>query len=202
MLPKKRRIAVTAFFATAMLVLQQSAVLADARTDGERGIESFRQGRLIESMELLEPSARGGYAPAQVTLAYILDFSERDEEAVHWYRQAAESNNASGIFGLGSMYAKGEGVERDPHKAGQLTRQAAQMEHLLAMRAYAYALQNGALGFERDLTAAVEWFLKAATAGDQVSMRRLQDAYRLGQLGLPVDPDQAAAWENKLKLNN
>jgi len=183
---------------TILLLLPQARALGDARTDGDLGIEAFRQGRLIEGMELLQRSAEGGYAPAQVTLAYILDFSERDREAFYWYQQAADSNDAAGIFGLGTMYAKGEGVERNPQKAGQLTRRAAQMEHLPAMRAYAYALENGALGFDRDHAAAVEWFAKAAAAGDQVSMRRLKDAYSQGQLGLPVDPQQASAWEKKL----
>ena len=137
-----------------------------------------------------------------MTLAYILDISERDEEAFNWYQQAADSNDPAGIFGLGNMYAKGEGTARDPQQAGQLTRRAAEMAHAPAMRAYAYALENGTLGFTRDDAAAVEWFQKAAEAGDQVSMRRLKDAYSQGQLGLPVDPAQASAWEEKIKPNN
>jgi len=198
----KNRIVATATFIFCLLVVPQSPALADAKTDGDRGIEEFRQGNLIESMQLLERSAKGGYVPAQVTLAYILDFSERDEEAFGWYQQAADSNDPAGIFGLGGMYAKGEGIGRDPVKAGQLTRRAAEMAHLPAMRAYAYALENGALGFTRDNAAAVEWFEKAAEAGDQVSMQRLKDAYSQGQLGLPVDPAQASAWEEKIKQSN
>lgn len=179
----------------ACLATQQSPLFADARSDGEQGIEAFRQGKLIEAMELLERSARNGYAPAQVNLAYILDASERDREAFEWYRQAAEADDPAGIFGLGSMYAKGEGVERDPARAGLLMRRAAEMEHLPAMRAYAYALENGGLGFDRDTDAAAQWFHLAAQAGDPVSMRRLRDAYAEGQLGLPVDPERAAQWE-------
>ena len=180
----------------------QSPLLADAKTDGDRGIEAYRQGRLIEAMELLERSSQGGYAPAQVMLAFILDTSERDDEAFEWYRQAAEANLPAGIFGLGSMYAKGEGVERDPVEAGRLIRRAAEMEHLPAMRSYASALENGNLGFERDPAAAAEWFQQAAQAGDPVAMRRLRDAYAQGQLGLPVDPEQAAQWEAKITGKN
>lgn len=191
-----------AILISCLLTLQQSPALADAKTDGDKGIEEFRQGNLIESIQLLERSARQGYTPAQVTLAYILDISERDEEAFNWYQQAADSNDPAGIFGLGNMYAKGEGTARDPQQAGQLTRRAAEMAHAPAMRAYAYALENGTLGFTRDDAAAVEWFQKAAEAGDQVSMRRLKDAYSQGQLGLPVDPAQASAWEEKIKPNN
>jgi len=194
----KHRIDTPVMFLTCLLLMQQSLVLADARSDGDRGIEAFRQGNLIESMQLLERSANAGYAPAQVTYAYILDISERDEDAVKWYRQAAESNDPAGQFGLGGMYAKGEGVERDPQNAGRLTLQAAEAGYLPAMRAYAYALENGSMGFAQNPTTAGEWFLKAAAAGDDVSMRRLKNAYAEGQLGLPIDPEQESFWEAKI----
>ena len=194
----KHRIGAPAILLSCLLTMQQSPLLADARSDGDRGIEAFRQGNLIESMQLLERSALAGYVPAQVTYAYILDISERDEDAVKWYRQAAESNDPAGKFGLGGMYAKGEGVERDPQQAGLWTRQAAEMEHVPAMRAYAYALENGSLGFAQNFTLSVEWFLKAAVAGDDVSMRRLKNAYAAGQLGLPIDPVQASFWDEKI----
>lgn len=181
-----------------LLVTHQAPLFADARSDGEQGIEAFKRGDLIESMELLERSARGGYAPAQVTLAYILDISERDEEAFKWYQEAASAGDPAGIFGLASMYEKGEGVERDRVKAGELTRRAAELDYLLAMRAYAYALENGGLGFERDPAAALDWFRRTAEAGDQVAMSRLKEAYSEGQLGLPVDPEKAAYWEAKI----
>jgi len=189
-------------FAVCLFAMPQSPLLADAQSDGDRGIEAFSEGRLIEAMELLERSSNGGYTPAQVMLAYILDISERDSEAFEWYRKAAEAGDPAGIFGLGTMYAKGEGIERDPLEAGRLIRRAAEMEHIPAMRSYAYALENGNLGFTRDYAAAAEWFRLAAQAGDGVSMRRLRDAYAQGQLGLPVDPEQAAQWEARISLEN
>ncbi len=189
-------------FAVCLFATLQSPLFADAQTDGDRGIEAFSQGRLIEAMELLERSSQGGYAPAQVMLAYILDISERDSEAFEWYRQAAEAGDPAGIFRLGTMYAKGEGVERDPLAAGRLIRRAAEMEHVPAMRSYAFALESGNLGFASDHAAAVEWFRLAAQAGDGVSMRRLSDAYASGQLGLPVDPEQAAQWAAKISPEN
>ncbi|HEY5740398.1 MAG TPA: hypothetical protein VIW27_11780, partial [Gammaproteobacteria bacterium] len=106
------RIARRAIFAACLFGALQSPLLADAQTDGERGIEAYQQGRLIEAMQLLESAAQGGYAPAQVLLAFIHDAAENDSEAFEWYQRAAEAGDAAGIFGLGSMYAKGEGVER------------------------------------------------------------------------------------------
>ena len=75
-------------FLFSLLMLSSSLVLADAKTDGDKGIEEFRNGNLIEAMRLLEISAEQGYVPAQVTLAYILDQAEQNSEAFHWYQQS------------------------------------------------------------------------------------------------------------------
>jgi TPR repeat protein len=182
----------------ALFLLLPSTLQADARTDGDQGIEEYRKGNLIEGMQLLEKSAAQGYAPAQTTLAYILDASEQDADAFHWYQQAAESNDAAGLFGLGGMYIKGEGTVKDPIKGGQLIEKAAQFDHVQAMRVYARALEHGQLGIEPDQRSAAEWYLKAASLGDQNSMLRLKKAYTLGQLGLPVDPQQVEAWDKKI----
>lgn len=182
----------------ALFLLLPSTLQADARTDGDQGIEEYRKGNLIEGMQLLEKSAAQGYAPAQTTLAYILDAAEQDADAFHWYQQAAESNDAAGLFGLGGMYIKGEGTVKDPIKGGQLIEKAAQLDHVQAMRVYARALEHGQLGIEPDQRSAAEWYLKAATLGDQNSMLRLKKAYTLGQLGLPVDPQQVETWDKKI----
>ena len=172
---------------------------ADARSDGERGIEEYRRGNLIESMRLLEKAAAEGYAPAQTMLAFILDASEDDTQAFHWYQQAAEAGDAAGLFGLGGMYAKGEGTEKDPERAGELIEQAAELGYLQGMRLYAHALEHGQLGFSAQPQRAAEWYRKAAEAGDGISMRRLQQAYAAGQLELPVDPAQAEAWARRIE---
>lgn len=174
------------------------ALTADPREDGERGIEAYRKGNLIESLALLRKSAASGYAPAQTTLAFILDAAEADEEAVRWYREAAAGNDPAGLFGLGGMIAKGEGIRKNPAQAGQLIEQAAQLGHVPAMRAYAYALEYGQLGFESRPEMAAEWYLQAARRDDATSIRRLEQAYSRGQLGLPVDPETARSWKQKL----
>lgn len=186
------------FLALVTVFGMPATLRADARTDGEQGIAEYRKGNLIEAMELLEKSATQGYPPAQTTLAFILDSAERDAEAFHWYQQAAKHPDAAGLFGLAGMYAKGEGTDKDPRKAGQLLQQAAQLEHVEAMRVYAHSLEFGQLGFESSPQTAAKWYLKAAGLGDEVSMQRLSKAYTHGQLGLPVDTRQAEAWSKKL----
>ena len=189
-------------FLFCFLLLSSSLVLADAKTDGDKGIEEFRNGNLIEAMLLLESSAEKGYVPAQVTLAYILDQGEQNIEAFHWYQQAANLNHPAGLFGLAGMYAKGEGTDKNSQKAGQLIKQSALLNHMPAMRAYANALEYGQLGFSQNNAAAAGWYLKAANSGDAVSMRRLRNAYTLGQLGMPIDPEQASKWDAEINKGN
>lgn len=182
----------------AMLLTLTTPAWADARSDGEKGIAEYRKGNLIASIQLLEKSAAAGYPPAQVTLAYIYDQSENDDAAFHWYQQAANNKDAAGLYGLGNMYAKGEGIEKDSTRAGQLILQSAQLDYLPAIRACAFAFENGQLGFDSNHTAAANWYLKAAESGDGVSIRRLRDAYKYGQLGLPIDTLQSAHWDAKI----
>ncbi len=183
----------------ALLLSLPCMAQADARADGERGIAEYRKGNLIEGMQLLKKSAQQGYIPAQTTLAYILDASENNDEAFYWYQQAADRNDAAGLFGLGSMYGKGEGTDRDTVKSGQLIERAAQLGHAEAMRVYAHALEHGQLGLAADPVSAADWYLKAAELGNKMSMHRLKQAYTLGQLGLPIDPERAEAWAERTK---
>lgn len=183
---------------TILLMCCNSLAHSDAIVDGNKGIEEFRKGNLIEAMQLLRSSAKQGYAPAQNTLAYILDQSEVNEDAFYWFQQAALQGHAAGQLGLGNMYAKGEGIKKDPIKAGEWIEKSARQMHVPAMRAYAYALEFGQLGFTQDKKSSGQWYLKAANAGDEVAMRRLSKAYRIGELGFKQDSTQAIFWESKI----
>ena len=185
-----------------LILFLPSELLADARSDGERGIAEYRRGNLIEAMEWLQKSAAAGYAPAQTTLAFILDAAENDDAAFRWYRAAAANNDAEGLFGLGSMYAKGEGTTKNPARAGELIRRAAELGHQQSMRVLANALEFGQLGFEPNPSAAAGWYLRAADLGDKISMRRLKMAHSHGQLGLQVDAKRAAEWDEKINQSD
>jgi TPR repeat protein len=165
---------------------------------GEKGIEAFRQGNLILAMDLLNKSAVKGYAPAQTTLAYIMDQAEENDRAFEWFELAAKQNYAAAQFGLGNMYAKGEGTPKDPLIAGQWIKKSALQQHAPAMRAYAYALEYGNLGFEMGPDQALHWYRLCSDAGDLVCTRRLVQAYETGDLGEPVDEDRANELRRRL----
>jgi TPR repeat protein len=49
-------------------------------------------------------------------------------EAVRWYRKAAEQGYARGQAALGSMYSNGTGVKQDDEEATKWYKMAAKME--------------------------------------------------------------------------
>ncbi|MBC8210539.1 MAG: sel1 repeat family protein [Gammaproteobacteria bacterium] len=176
-----------------------SAAEPDYIEQGKQGIEAFRVGNLIQAMDLLGKSAEKGYAPAQATLAYILDKSEEDDAAFKLFQQAAEQGYAEGQFGLGNMYAKGEGTAVDTIKAGELIHQSAVQNYMPAVRAYARALEYGTLGFTQNPQQAEVQYQRCHAAGDSVCSQRLAQAYKNGELGLAVDINRST--QLTLQLN-
>ena len=190
-------------FVAVMLVFPGFSYSAEADyiEKGKQGIEEYRNSNLIPAMMLLQESAEKGYAPAQATLAYILDQGEENDEAFRWYELAAKQGYAQGEFGLGSMYAKGEGVERNSMVAGQWIRKSALQGYLPAIRAYASALESGDLGYQRNVKEAFIRFTECHDAGDMVCTRRLMQAYRDGDLGQPIDMIKSNELNNIINSN-
>lgn len=182
----------------ALLAAHPAAVLADAVEDTRRGVDAYNRGDVVAALRWLRLAAEQGHAPAAVRLAYILDKAEENEEAVSWYRAAAEQGNLEGAYGLGQMYAIGEGVEQDPAQAVRWIRQAAEGGVPPAMRTLAEWYRLGQLGLPVDLERTRAWLQRGAQAGDPWAMHRLAKAYEKGELGLAADPDKARHWTQRL----
>lgn len=144
------------------LALALAAPLANAgpKEDNEAAIVEFNKGDFVIALPLWRKSAEAGYAPAQVWLGDILDKAEEDEEAVVWYRKAAEQGDAAGEFGLGLMYGKGEGVKQDESQAFRHFLKAAEKNYPPAMLAVAAAFRTGGMGQSVDVAKADEWQAK------------------------------------------
>jgi TPR repeat protein len=178
---------------------------AAADDDYREGLKYYRGGDVTTAMARLRKASDAGHAPAQVLLADILDQAEMNEEAVNYYRKAAEQGNADGEFGLGNMYAGGEGVKRDPAEARKWILRAADKNHARAITTLAQAYIGGGLGLdarERDGEQARRWVTRAADNNDVPALEHLAKAYRTGSMGLSVDVKQAEALEmraNKIR---
>jgi TPR repeat protein len=77
---------------------------------------------------------------------------------------------------LGSMYALGRGVNRNPARAAELYAAAAQGGDAQAMYLYGYALDNG-IGVAQDRQAATLWMQRASDSG-KIELMKAVRLYR------------------------
>lgn len=170
-----------------MLGLIAPLAVAGPEEDFKLAVKQFEEGDLISSMALWRKGAEAGYAPAQVWLGEILDKAEEDEEAVSWYRKAAAAGSVAGEYGLGTMYAKGEGVPKDLAKAQAMILKAAEKGHVPAVAAMMVAYRSGGLGLAADPAQADAWEEKLVA---------LDPSYKKN-LPVTVVTDKARKAENK-----
>lgn len=152
-----------AILAASVLGVSLPGLADQAADDLQAGIDAFNSGDLPGAMALYEKAAEAGSAEAQVRLAYLLDYAEDNEKAVHWYRAAADQDYPEGIGGLAEMYAKGEGVPSDPAKARELFEKAGEAGHAPSIRVLIGAYDQGGLDVERDESQLAYWREKLAS---------------------------------------
>ena len=172
---------------------------AGSTEDFARAEKSMREGDVARALPILKRLADGGYAPAQSRLADLYDKAEENVAAVAYYRKAAEQGDAQGLFGLASMYAAGEGVERNMQESLRLIRQAGEQGHVPAIHAMAnaYIVAEPALKDSSFSTQALHWSMRAAETGYVPAMDALTRAYQTGQWGVAADQATAQAWKQK-----
>lgn len=162
--------------------------VAGPEQDTELAEMEFARGNMIVSLALWTKAAQLGYAPAQARLGDMLDKSEEDAIAVDWYRKAADQGNAAGDYGLGQMYAKGEGVKKDIELARSHTLRAAEKGHREAVRMMKDAYRSGGLGLAVDKAQADVWEAKFIALAPPVKSATVK--------GAPVNNKQKAEKVN------
>jgi TPR repeat protein len=109
------------------------------------------------------------------------------------FRALADVGSAIGETMLGTMYAHGQGVRRDPAAAAAYYSRAANRGYAPAQLAFAKALARGE-GVAADRTAAWLWLRLAVMRGDAgVVAAAKAEAVSLTAAG-PVPPDTSADW--------
>ena len=138
----------------------------------------------------------------------------RGQRYLTWYRQAAQDGHPEAQFGLGLMYASGEGVLRDDRTAIIWLRRSAAQGHVRAQvdlgqierrvtaeenEANAEALFNRGMiyasgdGVSQDWSQAVVWFRSAAEQGHASAQHYLGRAYA-GSAGIRENLVTAYMW--------
>jgi TPR repeat protein len=155
--------------------------VADDRTAQEyyqEGLSAYQRDDVVAAMALLEKAVAMDDTRAQVLLAGILDKAEEDARAVELYQLAADKGDPEGELGLGSMYAAGEGVERDYAAALYWIERAAEQGLGPAIVLLADAYSQGQLGLEKDQERAIVWLKKGSASGYEPARQSLEKLER------------------------
>ncbi len=117
------------------------------------------------------------------------------DEAIKWFRKAAERGDAKGQNVLGVMYENGQGVPQDYAEAIKWFRKAAEQGDANGQNNLGIMYENGH-GVPEDYAEAVRWYRKAAEQGDANGQLFLGTMYDDGN-GVPQDYVEAIKWYRK-----
>ena len=123
-----------------------------------------------------------------------------DENAVEWFRRAAEQNDANGQSNLGVMYAEGRGVQQNDQEAVEWFRRAAEQNDANGQNNLGAMYAEGR-GVQQDDKNAVGWFQHAAEQGNAIAQRNLGVMYAEGR-GVAQDNVSAHMWFNVAGAQN
>jgi TPR repeat protein/serine/threonine protein kinase len=197
---------------TAVTADQQATVaftlatgLAEAqKAEDDRNAE---KERLAEKAKHAEAQAREAERIAKADLDPVVQFNRgsayfngegvpRDfQQAMHWFRKAAEQGHKVAQFNLGVMYGSGQGAPKDDQQAAFWTRKAAEQGYADAQQNLGTMYGKGQ-GVPNDNVQALSWFQKAAEQGQVEAQAVLGVMYSNGR-GVPRDDQQAAFWARK-----
>ena len=127
-----------------------------------------------------------------------------DTRKQEWFKSAlakAQSGDVNYQYGVGSLYAGGLGVPRDPAAAFRWFERAARNDHVAAQAAIGIAYAKGD-GVEADYQEARSWLEKAAAKGSPTAEERLGWIYWNG-FGVTQDIEKAKEfYESASELGN
>jgi L-asparaginase/Glu-tRNA(Gln) amidotransferase subunit D len=143
----------------------------------ELATEYYDNGHKEKGFALYKKAAELGSAQAQHFVANCYRFglaTTKDEnEAVHWYRKAADQDYLQSIYALAEFHMWGSyGVEKSTEKAVQLWHKAAETGDVIAQHSLGNLYLEG-LYVEQNREEAIKWYRKAAQQGYKPSRKKL-----------------------------
>ena len=151
--------------------------------------------KVVKDDEAAGQFNRGDEAEKQFNRGVALMEREEYENAVRYFRKAAEQKYAPAQCGLGVCYENGKGVEKDVYEAVKWYRKAAEQRYVLAQYNLGVCYANGA-GVEKDMDKAVKWIRKAAEQGYAQAQFNLGVCYISGA-GVVPNKQEAMKWLRK-----
>lgn len=161
--------------ASLILVTGLGSAAADGARDYELGARAFETEDLITAIRHLDRAALEGHAGALLLLGYIYDKAEENALAADYYLKAYQSGSSEAAVALGTMYASGDGVQRDQDLARDWYEKAAASGNAMAQETLGLAYLKGELGLPKDERRGRELLQRAADAGHEPARQVLSD---------------------------
>jgi localization factor PodJL len=137
--------------------------------------------------------AEGASKPIDTTRTALADLATNSNlKGMDSLREAAINGNSAAIFEIGSRFADGKGVTRDPRLAARWFEQAAAQGHGPSQYRLGSLYREGR-GITKDSNLAFQWFDRAAAQGHVLAMHNAAVLLAEGVHGTP-DYAGAALW--------
>ena len=155
----------------------------------------------VKAVEWYRKAANQGLPKAETNLGDMYFFGrgglqQSYLDALSWYLKASQQDAPDAQYRLGYMYEKGLGTTKDPDKAVQLYRSAADHGYAEAQNLMGFFYATGANGIAQDDKQAFAWYQKAADQNFAKAEKNLGDMYFFGR-GVDRDYLQAKDWYGK-----
>ena len=148
----------------------------------------------FKAVEWYRIVAEAGDVQAQTDLGELYEHEpvvQNFEEALHWYRKAAETYGAA-MADLAHLYATGTGVPQDYEEAAKWYRKAVERDGYSGQYELGLLYEQG-LGVAQDRDEAMEFYYGAAIRNNADAQRRLFALYEADP-ALPSNPGKMIAW--------
>jgi hypothetical protein len=153
----------------------QAIGLANPPPDADAAYAAYQHGDSAAVLQLAGPLAAKGDARAQSVLGLVYyrgrGLPQDLNEAVKWFRRAADQSDAAAQFYLGVMYSEGQGVPQDHAEAVKWYRLAADQGDAQAQYNLGLVYANGETG-QPDNVSAYVWFNLATARFAASDVRR------------------------------
>jgi TPR repeat protein len=143
-------------------------------------------------VRLLRRQAEQGDVEAMTCLGVEYLDQKNYEEAIRWWRKAAEQNFPGAQVMLGAAFDYGNGVKQDKGEAVRWYRMAADQGDITAQSALGSNYLLGE-GVAKDISEGIRWHQKAAEQGDRSAQMLLGGLYANSDF-VPNDKVEAVRW--------
>jgi len=149
------------------------AHLGNTRAQSEIGRYYFDQSDRDNALKWLNCAAKKMDSASIVALGNCHYLDDDIENALHYYQQADQLENAEASYYMGFLYFSGEGVPEDREKAFAYYQRSAARGYPDAIHMLAWCYEQG-VGTKKDIPRAVELWIKASEHGSEEAEEALK----------------------------